>query len=225
MPNSQLSDHIRQQVQQGKSKDEIKSELLRAGWQEADINQALSTSGFWQPSRPPAPSSASSFSSPGQQRLDPKAFWLFFLKTVFALLFIAIWLGFTFIAVSPQTISVVAVLGVGLIILLGILTFTFIWAKLAYHFYRYELIEEGFQKESGVIFKQYVTIPYDRIQNVNIYRGILTRLLGLSDLQIQTAGSNIVGPEGRLPALSPDIAEELRNELIRRARQTKNQGL
>jgi uncharacterized membrane protein YdbT with pleckstrin-like domain len=117
---------------------------------------------------------------------------------------------------------------------LGVLVAAFIWAKLTYHFYRYELTEEGFRMDLGVIFKKYVTIPYDRIQNVDIYRGILARILGLSDLNIQTAGMSASvgrfgvsggGAEGRLPALSREVAEEVRNELIRRARQTKNQGL
>ena len=103
----------------------------------------------------------------------------------------------------------------------------FAWAKLSYHFYRYELTEDGFQKELGVIWKKYVTIPYDRIQNVDIHRGIIARLLGLSDLNIQTAGSAAqiyrnstfgLGAEGRLPGLSKKDAERLRDELISRAK-------
>jgi uncharacterized membrane protein YdbT with pleckstrin-like domain len=46
----------------------------------------------------------------------------------------------------------------------------YIWSELTYRFYRYELLDTGFRKESGVIYKKYVTIPYDRIQNVNIDR-------------------------------------------------------
>lgn len=233
MPNTQLSDYVRQQLQQGKSKDEIKSELLGAGWQEADINQALGMSGSSQPPRPPVPPSAPSFTSSGQQQLDPKAVWLFFLRSIFVFLFISIWIGFGFIATLTES-SESSVLGIVLVIFLVVLVFSFIWAKLTYHFYRYELTEEGFRKELGVIFKKYVTIPYDRIQNVDIYRGILARILGLSDLNIQTAGMSAsvgrfgvsgAGAEGRLPALSREVAEEVRNELIRRARQTKNQGL
>lgn len=147
--------------------------------------------------------------------------WLFFLRWVFVFLFIAIWLGSGFIAVLFDT--VIMALGIGLLILSGVLILTFIWAKLTYHFYRYELTEEGFRKELGVIFKKYVTIPYDRIQNVNICRGILDRILGLSGLNIQTAGTGVA--EGKLPGLSREVAEELRNELIRRARQARGRGL
>src|SRR3990167_3650621 len=138
------------------------------------------------------------------KQLDPKAVWLFF---------------FSFVLRS---------------IIPAYLPFCFIWAKLTYHFYRYELIDSGFRKESGGIYKKYVTIPYDRIQNVDIHRGILARLLGLSDLNIQTAGfSATVGrygvggasAEGRLPGTSREVSEQLRDELIQRSRQSKNQGL
>jgi uncharacterized membrane protein YdbT with pleckstrin-like domain len=115
-----------------------------------------------------------------------------------------------------------------------LLIFFWILAKLTYHFYRYELREDGFRKELGVIWKKYVTIPYDRIQNIDIYRGVIARILGLSDLNIQTAGASAqisrygargLGAEGVLPGLSQEVAEQLRDELVRRARQSKNQGL
>ena len=88
-----------------------------------------------------------------------------------------------------------------------------------------------------MIWKKYVTIPYERIQNVDIHRGLIARLLGLSDLNIQTAGASTMvyrgrggggfGAEGRLPGISCEIAEQLRDELVKRSRQfrTINQGL
>ncbi len=103
---------------------------------------------------------------------------------------------------------------------------SFLWAKLSYHYYKYELTDSGFRKERGVITKKYTTIPYDRIQNVDIYRGILSRILGLSTLQIQTAGTGAVGTaEGTLPGLSIEIAEELREDLIKYTQRSKNQGI
>jgi uncharacterized protein len=170
------------------------------------------------------------------QQLDPKSVWLFFIGSVlrwsiFVIVFGAImWIdlykgvpSFGFTAWIWVTI-------------LPLLIFFWIWAKLTYHFYRYELREDGFRKEFGIIWKKYVTIPYDRIQNVDIYRGVIARILGLSDLNIQTAGASAqvsrygawgLGAEGRLPGLSREVAEQLRDELVKRARQsrTTNQGL
>src|SRR3989344_583152 len=129
------------------------------------------------------------------KQLDPKAVWLFFInltsRWIIFVIFISFWLAIVFKNTSKienayiKDFSLTKWLWVALPVFLII---SFIWAKLSYHFYRYELLDNGFRKESGVIYKKYVTIPYDRIQNVDIYRGILARILGLSDLNIQTAG-------------------------------------
>jgi len=176
------------------------------------------------------------------RQLDPKAVWLFFigfvLRWFFVILFLSIW-GSAFLGGLSGRFNNSSEISLGFlnwlwVIIPAFLVLCFVWAKLTYHFYRYELTDIGFRKEHGVIYKKYVTIPYDRIQNVDIYRGILARLLGLSDLNIQTAGASAVvnrygamgmGAEGRLPALSRETAEELRDELVRRASHSKNQGL
>ncbi len=175
------------------------------------------------------------------KRLDPKAVWLFFFnfdfRTFIPIIFIAIYSSII-LSDFGEGLESGGVISFGFlnwlwIIIPALLALCFIWAKLTYHFYRYELTEAGFRKELGVIYKKYVTIPYDRIQNVDINRGILDRLLGLSSLKIQTAGaSSVVNPwvrgataEGLLPGLSREVAEQLRDELIARARQSKNQGL
>lgn len=166
------------------------------------------------------------------QQLDPKSIWLFFIGFFFGPSTVIIALVISMMISIPDADK--GTLSFGLLIWLwviipALLIFSWIWAKLTYRFYRYELREDGFRKEFGVIWKTYVTIPYDRIQNVDIYRGVIARILGLSDLKIQTAGASThgVGAEGKLPGLSREVAEQLRDELIKRARQSKttNQGL
>lgn len=172
------------------------------------------------------------------KQLDPKSVWLFFLHTV------SVWVGFTmmislFLISSLESIEnqydVSSYIGWFLLIGVVITAISYVWAQLTYHFYKYELTDVGFKKESGIIYKKYVTIPYDRIQNVDMYRGIFARLLGLSDLHIQTAGAGVVsshngftggiGAEGRLPGLSKEVAEQLRDELINRIGKRNNSGL
>lgn len=173
------------------------------------------------------------------KHLDPRAFWLFFLGALFGLLFLYLilgifsgfWLSFLIWGEEGSTSAFVSTwLILNTLFLIIILAFSLIWAKLTYNNYKYELRTDGFRKEHGVIWKKYVTIPYERIQNVDIYRGILARLLGLSDLQIQTAGmsgrgvgSYGAGSEGRLPGVSVEEAEKLRDELVKRAK--GHQGL
>ncbi len=223
MANQQLSDYVRQQLQQGKNKDEIKDELLGAGWPEADIDQTLGSSSSKQPPKPPTSSATSEFTPTGPQQLDPKSVWSFFLRWFFTFLIIMWFIGGNLLfALLFERILWSVVL-----VFLFAIVFAFIWAKLTYHFYRYELTEEGFRKEFGVIIKKYVTIPYERIQNVNIHRGVLDRILGISALKIFTAGSGgggKVGSEGLLPGLSANTAEELRTQLVHLSRQNRGQG-
>jgi len=113
--------------------------------------------------------------------------------------------------------------------------FFFTWAKLTYRFYRYELKEDSFRKEQGVIGKKYVSIPYEKIQNVDISRSLFERILGLSTIQIQTAGASAQvsrrgvwggGSEAALIGVSHADAEVLRDELVSRSKSTtKSQGL
>ena len=174
------------------------------------------------------------------KNLDPRFIWLLFLNNVagwmfsWTVFFIGLFSVFALSSIeSGRPFSFSAAFGITLFVYLTVaclaLVAGYIWARLTYYFYRYELREDGFRKEHGVIWKKYVTIPYDRIQNVDIYRGVLARILGLSDLQVQTAGGTSRGSygmssEGRLPGLSKELAEELRDELIGRTRSSKSQG-
>ncbi|MEM7822869.1 MAG: PH domain-containing protein [Candidatus Aenigmatarchaeota archaeon] len=69
-----------------------------------------------------------------------------------------------------------------------ILLFSVIWINLSYNNYKFELRDEGIFIEKGVITKKYQTVPYSRIQNVDMYRGIFARIFGYTELMIETAG-------------------------------------
>lgn len=171
------------------------------------------------------------------QQLHPRAVWLFFFGSIgkfipvgffgiFALIiFISTIVSFSLEGTLLQSFSPVLFM-IGFLLL--ILSFSYLIAKLSYRYWRYEIGEYAVKIEKGIIWKKYISIPYDRIQNVDIYRGILDRLLGLSDLQIQTAGYSGGrygrGSEGRLPGLDPKIAEALREDLVKRL-QGSRQGL
>ncbi|OHB14899.1 MAG: hypothetical protein A2431_02865 [Candidatus Zambryskibacteria bacterium RIFOXYC1_FULL_39_10] len=169
------------------------------------------------------------------KQLDQKAVWLFFIGSIFRWVFFLVMISFWLLSFSEGAEQSriggefsFTIFNWLWVIIPVFLLLCFLWAKLSYHFYRYELTDLGFRKEYGVIYKKYVTIPYDRIQNVDIYRGILARILGLSDLNIQTAGSSagVMTGEGRLPGISKETAEYLRDELILKTRQSKvGQGL
>lgn len=179
------------------------------------------------------------------EKLHPKSIWLFFFsflaRGLVIFIFLSFWAGpfFAIFFIKDARIAtggnvygyIPAMIGLWLIFLGLYILVCYIWANLTYKYWRYELTDDAFRKESGVIWKKYVSVPYERIQNIDINRGVFARILGLSDLHIQTAGSSAVsygrgglagvGSEGRLPGLGKDEAEKLRDELIKRAKQSK----
>ena len=172
------------------------------------------------------------------KRLGSKAANYLFIKRVLPALigliimlqFIAVMYSVFVIEISQDPYPFVGegfVLFTALFFIAFVIAMTYVWSRLEVHFYRYDVTDLGFVKEHGIINKRYVTIPYEKIQNVDIDRSIFARIAGVSDIMIQTAGyagfSSRGGaqrvPEGYLPGLPPDVAEELRDTLIRRARE------
>ncbi len=168
------------------------------------------------------------------QKLDPKVVWIFFFQFFGMGLIVFIFAGIYIGGSLAKIAGIGGFWGWLLFVFILYIVFCYIWAKLTYRFWGYQLTEDAVKIEKGVIWKKYISIPYERIQNIDIYRGILARILGLSDLQIQTAGLSAVnygrrgiggaGAEGRLPGLDKTKADELREEFVKRAKGAK-QGL
>ncbi len=91
-----------------------------------------------------------------------------------------------------------------------------IWEVLYYYFFQYDLTDNHIQIRSGVFFRTEREIPLHRIQNVDINRGILQRLLGLSELRIETAGGT--DTELVLQCVSDERGIRLREQLRRHRR-------
>jgi len=100
---------------------------------------------------------------------------------------------------------------------------------MAYNRWFYEFTPTNLKLERGIIWKRYSNIPYERVQNIDIHRGILARILGFSTVDIQTAGFHMVSSgrrgmsEGHIPALSIDNAEKIREFLMKKI--GRKQGL
>ena len=55
----------------------------------------------------------------------------------------------------------------------------------------------------------------DGSKNVDIVQGIVSQMLGLADLQIQTAGiSGVNLVEGRIPAVTPEEADFIKASIL-----------
>ncbi|MBI2233348.1 MAG: PH domain-containing protein [Candidatus Aenigmarchaeota archaeon] len=158
-------------------------------------------------------------------KLHPKSFYLFWWSYFWAFFFIFIFLaGFIGIAVLAMTQSLGAFFVYAIFVMLLAVAVSGVWSKLMYESYSYELSKMSLNVKWGVLRKHSATIPYSRIQNIDVNRGIMARLLGLGELWIQTAGVSTAFTkfgalrfsEGIIPGLEPKEAEKLRTTLLKR---------
>jgi len=107
------------------------------------------------------------------------------------------------------------------LILIGILLAE-IFARMSYDRWFYEFTDTNLKLERGIIWKRYSNIPYERVQNVDIHRGIIARIFGFSSVVIQTAGYSMpvhgrgIIAEGLIPAVSMEEAEKIRDFLMKK---------
>jgi uncharacterized protein len=75
----------------------------------------------------------------------------------------------------------------------------------------YQLRPDDLLFKRGIMWKRIVAVPYGRMQLVDINRGPIARLVGLSELKFVTAAAatGVV-----IPGLSEAVAEELRDTLV-----------
>ena len=160
-------------------------------------------------------------------RLHPGARWQFRVGGYFLFGFLGIFFGLWIIAPLATLLlagigsSASSILAIVLLSIFGYILFVIIaseiYARMSYNRWFYEFTDDGLRLERGIIWKRYSNIPYERIQNVDVRRGIIARMLGFSSLMIQTAGySAQPHAEGYIPALGMNLAEQLRNFVMKK---------
>jgi membrane protein YdbS with pleckstrin-like domain len=173
-------------------------------------------------------------------QLHPGARWLFRFRAYASFLPIF----FFFLILSFSLLAVGALIGLFLVLFIIIIDIIIaeIYARMAYNRWFYEIGNDGVKIERGIIWKRYTSIPYERVQNVDIHRGILARMLGYSTLEIQTAGYSGYGAgygfglrfggrngrqvsEGHIPAVDIEGAEKIREFILKKISKKGGEGL
>ncbi|MBT1636184.1 PH domain-containing protein [Clavibacter tessellarius] len=85
----------------------------------------------------------------------------------------------------------------------------------------YQLRDDDLVFRRGIMWTRIVSVPYGRMQLVDITRGPVGRVLGLADLKLVTAAASA---SIQIPGLRNDDAEELRDRLVSLA-ETRRAGL
>ena len=107
--------------------------------------------------------------------------------------------------------SALAVAGV-----VGAIALALVYEFAYYQRYQYTFTTNTFDIESGVLNRREREIPYGRVQNVDISRNIVQRLLGLSAINIETAGGG--STEAAIRYVTADAATTIQDEVRRRKR-------
>ncbi len=164
-------------------------------------------------------------------KLHPGARWMFRFNS----LIFTIPMAFFLVYIGNAIIAAIRLIGASgvekiefsfgflVICVLAFFVFVFVFAevysRLTYNNWKYKFEESALKLERGIIWKKYSNIPYERVQNVDVTRGILARMIGFSTINIQTAGAAYSGrgmpkSEGYIPAVGVNYAEEIRDFLM-----------
>jgi putative membrane protein len=177
-------------------------------------------------------------------QLHPGARWVFRLRAYSALIpfaFFLVWFGFfaanmgsLFFTDSYGAIVASVIIGIFLFVLF-VIVIGEIYARMAYTRYLYEITQDGVKIEKGIIWKKYTSIPYERIQNVDIRRGVIARMLGFSTVEIETAGrsgqfrgwhfghrNQRYESEGHLTAMGIEDAEKIREFVMKKIKKSNS---
>ncbi len=115
------------------------------------------------------------------------------------------------------------------------LPFSFLRAWLDYRMRWYIITSRSLRIREGIVTVHEKTLTYANIQNMSIQQGPVQRWLGISDLQVRTAGGGGGGPEAEGGDVTGamhtgyfrgvDNAEEIRNIIASQLRKRKAPGL
>lgn len=107
-------------------------------------------------------------------------------------------------------------LGTAVFATLALIAFTAVGIFLYWTRFEYRVGDNEIRIDSGIVSRTHRSIPFDRVQDVDISQGPLARLLGLAKVKFETGGS-AGEDEGILQAITLERAQQLR-ELVRARR-------
>lgn len=134
------------------------------------------------------------------QRLHPLSI---ILKSVAAISQNLIAMGVLYFSVFDRNIVYTGLAAIALLaVIVGVTAL--VWSRFTYHIGPKEI-----RIKSGLISRNNRSIPFDRIQDVSLEQKLVSRILGLATVKLETGAS--AGEDGKLDALALTDAEALRD--------------
>jgi uncharacterized protein len=149
------------------------------------------------------------------RRVSPKYVWVDVISTTVTALILLV------ISCLPAVLSRLVELWIlpGLVFVIMVLVIAFVPRRV--RAIGYQLRDDDLLFRRGLLFQRFVSVPYGRMQLIDITRGPVSRIVGLSDLHFVTAAAS---SSVAIPGLPLADAEELRDQLVALA-ETRRAGL
>ncbi|RDI39873.1 PH domain-containing protein [Falsibacillus pallidus] len=105
----------------------------------------------------------------------------------------------------------------GVVSILYVYIFVYLFPNLKWKRWRYEVREKEIELQSGIVFKKRTLVPMVRVQHVDTVEGPLLRRYHLATVTVSTAATT-----HHIPALDTREADELRSSISALARVAKD---
>jgi membrane protein YdbS with pleckstrin-like domain len=149
-----------------------------------------------------------------------KKYWLvsnFIGLSLLILFFAAPFILYAALFGGPLCIAVAVIAFTGIICLVLVMAIALV--NIVYKNTTFLVKDDSLTVNKGVFFKFSRTVPFNRVQNVTIFKGPLERRFGISTVNISTAGYGF----NRLQGIgNPEL---LRDIILKRVTRAKNNGL
>jgi len=107
------------------------------------------------------------------------------------------------------------IFGILLIVFCVIMALYYIWIPAFFNTLEYSIDSEAVKMNRGVFWKRRVTVPYNKITNVDVSQGPLQRKFGLGIIHVQTAGAGgAQGAQAELRMIGIKDFEGLKNIIM-----------
>ncbi len=143
------------------------------------------------------------------QRLDPKVRQVWAIESGGPCLALTV-VGAAVAAAAGLGGLALAVGVLGVAVTLGCIA----WSGAAWRRWRWSAGPAALELRHGVVIARRSAVPYHRIQQIDVVRGPIERLLGLATLTVRTAAAT---SDASLPGLAASNADDVRRFLLERA--------
>lgn len=142
-------------------------------------------------------------------KLDRKYLTIIIIRIIFFFLLFSA--GLAVILIYSEGIPVRIVGFAGGSVIFFVILLSFIFAILGFPRKGYLVREQDVSFQKGLITYKLTTVPFNRIQHVEVNQGVISKIIGLSSVKIYTAGGSY--SDLSIPGLPEDKAQQLKSFL------------